>query len=451
VSLETIDLVHLLTALSVLLVASHALGHLFARFRQPAVIGEILGGLLLGPTVLGAVAPGAAEAMFAESGATAVVLGAFAYLGLLLLMFLVGSEVRIRVGRAERKTVGAVTTLGLLLPFCGGIALVQLLDQTSLTGPRGSPTSFALVFAIAIAITSVPVISRIMMDLGILNTAFARVVLTVAVLEDVVLYVVLAVVLGLAQAHSGEAYGLWSVLGSDSQSLSVAYHVATSLLFLAVFLARGADIFRWLASRPVNLLEKRNPTAFRFVFLLALGLCCATLGINPIFGALMAGVSAARADFTAADPTESRQAWDALKRFSLAFFIPLYFASVGLQLDLLRHVDVVFFVWFFVVACAIKSLSVWLGARLAGESGSSAIHLAVALNARGGPGVVLATVTFSAGIISEDFFTALVLLSILTSQIAGFWLDRVFVSRPSVAPQKPAPALEFIPGASTNA
>jgi Kef-type K+ transport system membrane component KefB len=432
-SLGTADIAHLLIALTLLVVAAHALGQLFAALRQPPVIGEILGGLLLGPTVLGSAAPGIAESLFPESGVTAAVLGALYYLGLLLLMFLAGGEVQVQAAPEERKTVLAVTTSGLLLPFSVGILIVQALDPSDFSGPYGSPVAFALIFGIAIAVTSIPVISRIMLDLGILYTAFARVVLTVAVLEDIVLYVVLAVVLGLAQAQSEETYGLWALFGVDSVALSAAYHVITTLLFFAVFLAKGADIFRVVASSRVNLLEKRNPTAFRFVFLLVLGLCCVALGINPIFGALVAGISAARAD--AMSEKEAQRTWDALKRFSLAFFIPIYFAVVGLQLDLVRHLDVLFFLWFFLVACVVKSLSVWLGARLAGESRSSSINLAVAMNARGGPGIVLATVTFSAGIINESFFVSLVLLSIVTSQIAGFWLDRTFAGRPAPSPE----------------
>jgi Kef-type K+ transport system membrane component KefB len=445
-SLTNPEVAHLLLALALLVVVAHALGHVFATMRQPPVIGEILGGLLLGPTVLGSIDAGAAAWLYPSSGVTATVLGAISNLGLLLLMFLAGAEVRVRASGEERKTVLAVTTSGLLLPFCAGILIVQLLDWTAFSGPEGSRVTFALVFGIAIAVTSIPVISRIMLDLGILKTQFARVVLSVAVLEDVALYVVLAVVLGLVQASSTDAYGLPVLLGVDSVATSATYYVVVAVLFLGVFLVRGAAIFRLVAASPINLLDKRNPTAFRFAFLLLLGLACVGLGINPIFGALMAGLSASRADDEAQE--ETRRAWDALRRFSLAFFIPLYFAIVGLKLDLVRHLDPVFFLWFFLVACAVKSASVWLGARLAGQH-RAALDLAVALNARGGPGIVLATVTYSAGIINENFFTTLVLLSIVSSQIAGFWLDWVFVRKPLEAHEpawrgrtEPAPSVE---------
>jgi Kef-type K+ transport system membrane component KefB len=174
-------------------------------------------------------------------------------------------------------------------------------------------------------------------------------------------------------------------------------------------------------------------------FLLALVLVCVFLGIDPIFGALVAGVGAASADRRITDVVaaeRARQGWDALKGFSMAFFVPLYFAGIGIKLDLVHHFTVVFFIVFLLLACVAKSVSVWAGARLAGENGRSAVNLAVALNARGGPGIVLATVTLSAGVINDDFFTVLVLLSIVTSQFAGFWLQRVLPRQGELAASK---------------
>ncbi|WP_329256075.1 cation:proton antiporter [Actinoallomurus sp. NBC_01490] len=426
-SLHLVDVAHILIALTLLILLAHLFGHLFGVLRQPPVIGEILGGLLLGPTVLGAFAPGVKDSLFPESGPTASVLGGFYQLGLIFLMFLAGTELRSAGSAAENRTVLGITVFGLGLPFGAGLLIQRLVDPASLSGPKGSDTSFALVFGIAIAVTSIPVISRIMLDLGILGTPFARVVLSVAVLEDLALYVVLAVVLGLVQAHSGDAFGLWDLTGIDSVSLTSVYYVTVSLVFLLLFLIFGRHLFRLLTTGRMGALERRNPTALRIAFLFVAVLCCIALGINAVFGALMAGVSVAGAT-DGADPvgdagSASGDASQTVKHFSLALFVPVYFAIVGLQLDLLHHFPVVFFLWFIVVACAVKLVGVWVGARLAGEDSRSATNLAVAMNARGGPGIVLATVTFTAGIINEEFFTVLVLLSIITSQAAGIWLD----------------------------
>ncbi|HWE92034.1 MAG TPA: cation:proton antiporter [Pseudonocardiaceae bacterium] len=429
-SLHSADLAHFFLAVALLLVLAHVLGSAFALLRQPRVIGEILGGLLLGPTVLGLVAPRAQAALLPGTGAAGAGLGVLSELGLLLLMFLSGREVLAYRSTGPQRTVLTVTLTGLALPLAGGLAAAQLVNYTGFVGAHGNRTTFALVFGMGVAVTSIPVISRIMLDLGILHTRFARVTLSVAVLEDVVLYVAVAVILGLAGSSSGAVFGLWSLFHNPSTTATTLYYVLASLVFLGVFMPLGRPIFAALANSRLNLIERRSPAAFRLIFLLLLVLACIFLGINPIFGAVLAGASAAGADNRCADKArwaEAERSWDAIKRFSLALFVPLYFAVVGVQLDLVHHFPVLFFMGFLVLGCVAKAVSVWLGARLAGESNRESTHLAVALNARGGPGIVLATVTLSAGVINEDFFTTLVVLSIVTSQFAGLWLQHAFV------------------------
>jgi len=278
----------------------------------------------------------------------------------------------------------------------------------------------------------------------------------VALLEDIVLYVTLAVILGLVQGEAGPVFGLWSLFGVHGVGLTTAYYVTASLVLFAVFMPWGRPIFAALARTRFNFVERRSPTAFRLLFLLLLVLLCVFLGVNPVFGAILAGIAAAGADAEDRDPRrreEAERAWDALKKVSLALFVPLYFAVVGLQLDLVHHLSIGFFLTYFALACVTKSASVWLGARLAGEPPRSAVDLAVALNARGGPGIVLATVTYSAGVINADFFTVLVILSIVTSQIAGLWLQHAGVAgetdgiggRHHVQPTSPAGG-EPVPG-----
>ncbi|MDH5223586.1 MAG: cation:proton antiporter, partial [Actinomycetota bacterium] len=184
-TLGSLELARLLLALTLLLVTAHSVGYLAKRFGQPRVIGEIVGGLLLGPTVLGALAPGLHDQVFPPTGPVPFVLDAMYQLGLLLLMFSAGSEIRSSFQADERRTVIAVTVTGMIVPFLVGLGFVALLPAGAHIGAAGDRTAFVLVFALAIAVTSIPVISRIMFDLGILETAFARIVLAVAVVEDV--------------------------------------------------------------------------------------------------------------------------------------------------------------------------------------------------------------------------------------------------------------------------
>lgn len=418
-ALSTADLTHVLLAVVALLVAAHLGGHLFRLIHQPQVIGEIAGGLVLGPTVLGALAPSAQRWLLPTTGPTAAVLGAVYHLGLLFLVHLTGTELRRRGSGAQVRTIGLIAGVGLILPFLFGLGIARVADLRGLSGPAGSPMTLTMVFGMAIAVTSVPVISRIMLDVGILGTVFARIVLAVAVIEDIALYVILAIVLGVAQAEASDAYGLWSLLGTDSLPLAGMYFTLVPLTFIAAMLRWGPRAFARLSAARFNAVAERSPLAFRLVFLFLMCAACAGLGIDPIFGALVAGMC--DADAVGRKEHDSQEV---LRSFSLAFFIPVYFAMVGVKLDLAHHFDLLFFCWFFALACAAKLFSVWLGARLAHETNSAALHLAVALNARGGPGIVLASVALGAHVINESFFTSLVLLSVLTSQLAGLWLGR---------------------------
>jgi Kef-type K+ transport system membrane component KefB len=436
VSLQTTDVAHILMALAALLLVAHGMGSIFVRFRQPRAIGEVVGGLLLGLTVFGYFAPSAQSWLFPSTGATPTVLAAVNQLGLLLLLFITGIEIRRVFHREERKTVGAVFLTGMIIPFVAGIAILQFTNLHRMWGPNGNTRSFLLVFAISMAVTSIPVISRIMHDLGILDTTFARVVLGVAVLEDLVLYVVLAVAIGYAGAQAGSLFGLPAELNiTGGSNADMAYHVLATVAFLAVSLVIGPPLYRWIGGLKINLIQRASPIAHQFTFMLLLTIAALGLGIEAFFGALVAGIVVGSTE------TEPSEATQAVTSFALAFFIPIYFAMIGLGLDLVHGFSVVFFIGFLLAACVIKSISVFAGARVAGETSGSSLNLAVAMNARGGPGIVVASTAFAAGIISQPFYAVLVLLAIVTSLVAGAWLDRIprdrLLVRPAAEPLEP--------------
>lgn len=411
-ALTDAETARLLLAVALLLGAAHATGALFARWRQPRVIGEIVGGLALGPTLLGELLPDLQRTLFPESGAVPDALGAIYQLGLVLLMFVAGFELRSIFARSERRVAIAIAAVGTAIPFAAGIAFLELADLTSHEGSAHDSGAFAIVFAAALAVTSIPVISRIMLDLGMLRTAFARIVLGAAVMEDVVLYALLAIAVGLAQGGTA-GIGLAHELGVDPASAEGAlYYVAATAVVLGVALA--------LAERGGRLLRSvRDDLALQLLFLIAVTAGCLFLNVTPVFGGLVAGI------VMGGGGEERPESYERLTGFAFAFFVPIYFAIVGLRLDLGGDFDPLFFVGFLVFACAAKAGSVYLGARVGGEAPERARHFAVAMNARGGPGIVLASVAFDARIIDEGFYAALVMLAIVTSLVAGSWLGRM--------------------------
>lgn len=427
------EMTRVVVALLALLVAAHAGGATFALLRQPRVIGEIVGGIVLGPTVLGQVWPGAVAWMFTDDPGVRGVIGFVQQVGLFLLMFCAGVDARSRMRRVERRTTTVVSLVGLVVPFGLGALAMAVLDLRGLWGQNATATSFTLVFATAIAVTSIPVISRIFHDLGLLRTGFARVVLGVAVVEDVVLYVVLAVALDLA-ASSTPATGLPGSLGlRPGTAADIAYHSATTVALLALLFGLAPRANRWIGAHPVV----KGPVSTTSRRLLVLFTCVAVfliLDLEAFLGAFAAGIfvgtprrrhTTTSASGTADADDRGSAAQDSIRRFAFAFFIPCFFALVGVNLDLARGFEVGGFLVFLTAACVAKGAATYAGGRLAGLPRRATAHLAVALNARGGPGIVLATVTYAAGVVNEEFYIWLVLLAILTSVAAGSHLQRV--------------------------
>jgi Kef-type K+ transport system membrane component KefB len=184
------------------------------------------------------------------------------------------------------------------------------------------------------------------------------------------------------------------------------------LAFFILVLRFGPQLFAAVSRAKYNLMRRGSQLGYLLAFLLVMSLLAMTLGVNVMFGAFVAGMAAAHAS---EDAEESRKA---LKDFSSAFFIPIYFAIVGLKLDLFDF-PLGFFLVFTLAACVVKAASVWLGAKIAGCSTRGAWNLAVAMNARGGPGIVLASLAYDARIVNEKVYVVLVLLAILTSLLAG--------------------------------
>jgi Kef-type K+ transport system membrane component KefB len=400
------DLTSLLLILLLLVGLAQLLGYLFTRLRQPKVVGEILAGIILGPALLGRVRFGTGTLVDLTTHHVTI-LNFVYWLGLLLLMFLSGAETRELFTREERREVSWLAIVGTGIPFLLGLALGPWFAGPALAGPNGSKLSLIIILAVGVAVTSVPVISKIFADLGILNTRFARLVLGVAVLEDIALWAALAV----ATALAGKA-----VLNPRQ----MVYHLFATFAFFALGLTLLPRAVKRINKARMNVLARHAPVSYALAVLFAYCILAGALDVSLVFAAFLAGfavVHKKRRLFA--------EALEAIGKVSFGFFIPAYFAIVGLKLDLVRGFSWAMLAAFLIGSCAVKILSVSLAGRLAGFRGLDLINLALTTNARGGPGIVLASVALDAGIVSNSFYTTLVLAAVITSQMAGAWLDHV--------------------------
>ena len=399
------DPTSILLVLLLLVGLAQLLGYLFVKLRQPKVVGEILAGVVLGPALIGGMpfASRLVEVIQQQGN----ILNFVYWLGLLLLMFLSGAETRQLFSREERRTVAWLAIVGTGIPFILALVLGPWLIRPALAGPNGNRISLIIILAVGVAVTSVPVVSKIFADLKILHTRFARLILGVAVLEDIVLWLALAVATALAGKN-----GL--------NPKEIAYHLAATIGFFGLGLTIVPRIVKRINRSRFNVLAQHSPVAYALAVPLAYCVVAGALNVSLVFAAFLAGfavVHKKRRLFA--------DALEAIGRVSFAFFIPAYFAIVGLKLDLVRGFSLEMAAAFILGSCLVKILSVSLAARFAGFQGLDLINLAITTNARGGPGIVLASVAFDAAIISPKFYTTLILAAVLTSQLAGAWLDYV--------------------------
>lgn len=401
------DLTTLLLALATLLVAARVFGEIARRLGQAEVMGEILAGVLLGPTILGRFAPEAQKLIFPAAGTpTAITLAGIEQLAVGLFLFVAGMEVSLAAVRREGGRALAVSVGGLLVPFAIGLG-VALWSPASVGGGEGGNTGFALFFAVAMSISALPVIARTLIDLGIYRTGIGAVVIPAAIIMDLVGWLAFAVVLSAVDRHG-------------ALPSSVVQTVMLTLGFCAVMLTVG----RWLIDRVLPWVQAYLSWpggVLGFAFALALGCAAFTewIGLHAIFGAFVAGVALGDS------PHLRPRTRLVLEDFVRSFFAPLFFAGIGLKADLIGNFAPVAVGTVLAVACTGKLIGCGLGAWLSGLSWRPAAAVAMALNARGAMEIVLASIALRFAVIGQTTFVALVVTALVTSLIAGPAIQRL--------------------------
>ena len=394
------EIIVTLLALAVLLLAAFVCGTLMEKIKGPRVVGEILGGMLIGGSCLFLLAPALSEQLFFAFPEEGKVLNIFYQLGLIFLMFLSGYNTDIKVDKSNARTIGLVFIGATVIPMLGSIPFFGMFREYFI-GSINNELSYNLVFAIGVAITSIPVISKIFFDMGIMNTRFSNTVLTVSTFQDLCLWVLLNVATRIAQ--SGQIK-----LGEMVVIVLVTIGIFAVIALISVKIKQIKDLWK--------------PNTFytlSFVLLLATCGLLYMVGINIMYSAFVVGYLI-KAIFGTGEETKKRMGY--LENIAFSFFIPVYFALVGIQLNVVHDFSLPRFLLFFAIAFGLEFIGTWLLLLLSGLKMSTRMNFAITMNARGGPGIVLATVAYSYNIISLEFFTVLILTTMLSSMIAGYYL-----------------------------
>lgn len=418
-ALSNTDLTTFFIAISLLLLFAHLFGYTFQRLHMPKVIGEIAGGLLLGPTLLGWLAPHLSTRIFGSFTAEDQIFSSFSWLGLVMLMFISGFELQKSFRKEDRKLILALLLGGTIVSFAAGWIAPEFYPVTALIGTARNFLALRIIIGCAVAVTSIPVISKIFLDLHIAQTRFAKIIIAVATIEDVILWVAIAIATALVSTQPSSPFA-----------------IPVTLLFIAVFflvaLLLLPPLLRLLQRLHLPDIAHTSSAGYALLLCLSLAALANLLNINVVFGALLAGIVLEMVSNGRFEKVKS-----SIKDVALGVFVPIYFALVGFKLDLVHHFDVGFFLLFLLFATVFKTLGTILAARLVGENWLSSLNVGAAMNTRGGPGIVLATVAYGLGIISESFFATLVMVAIITSLMAGYWFRFVLNKQWELLPSLP--------------
>ncbi|MCC6766403.1 MAG: cation:proton antiporter [Deltaproteobacteria bacterium] len=389
-----------LLQLALLLTAARVLGEVFRRLGQPPVIGELIAGFLLGPSVLGLAAPTLQLALFPRDPLQFQLLEVIAWLGMIWLLLMTGLETDIDVLRNLGRAAFYASVLGMVVPFATAFALGWVLPERLLVAPDHR-LIFALFLATALSVSAIPVIARILTDLDLMRRNVGVVILGAGVTDDTTGWLLLSVIAGIATR------------GELSVS-SVALALASTVAFVALVWIAGARavhaLLQWIDDR-VELRHAMMSTVI--VIALLFGAITEAIGIHAVFGAFVAGLVIGRS------PRLRKATLEQLEAPLLAVFAPIFFAYAGLKVDLAHGVELGATLAVIAVACAGKLVGAGAGAYWSGLGFWEALAIGGGMNARGAIGLVIALVGLSLGILTGPMYAAIVMVAIFTSAIAG--------------------------------
>ncbi|MDQ0190112.1 cation:proton antiporter [Alicyclobacillus cycloheptanicus] len=417
-SLASGDLARFLLAVAALLFASNLLGYIAERLTVPRIIGEVAGGIVLGPTLMGFFFPHAFHWLYLGFGSEGQLFGFLSELGLIMLMFNSGLKFQYRFEKSDAKIGISIIVASTVIPFVIGWLSTYLFNPAQFLGPDHSVIALKIIVAISIAVTSIPVISKIFSDLGIMHSRFAKIIIGIAGVHDIILWVALAIASGIAVSHAGVN------AGALLENLGITFGFLLVCLFIVPW------VLKRITSKRANFLFRASFLGYFLLILLILADAAGYLGVDVMYGALLAGV----ATKLALPERLWKRVESSVKEISFSFFIPLYFGIVGLSLNLAQNFNVGFFVLYLVFATIVQTAVVYFTCRAIRNDKLTSFNLAAAMNARGGPGIVLSQVAFAAGIINQNFFAILVMLALFTSWMAGAWLRYVLKKRMRLMP-----------------
>ncbi|MBK6838663.1 MAG: cation:proton antiporter [Bacteroidetes bacterium] len=400
------EVVVLFLSIGIMLLMSRFLAELGRRIGLPIVMGEMIVGILLGPTVFGAISPDWYEGLFPGSGPVAISIQAIVKLSVVMLLFVAGMEVQLPVMLKQGRLALSTSLTSMVVPFSLGFWISWQWPELFLRATNVSPLVFSLFFGTALAITALPVIARILMDLNIYKTKIGMLIMAAAMFNDLLGWLIFSVVLAMVENRG---------VGTD---------IGLTILYILLFGILMLTLGRKILNRVLPFIQ----TKFSWpggVLSMGLGLCFLAaaftegIGIHAILGAFIMGIAMGDSVHL------HERAREIIHQFVTNIFAPLFMVSIGLHVNFIEHFNLVLILLVLGLAFVGKIVGAGAGAIAGGLNFRDSAAVAMGMNARGAMEIILGTLAFRAGIIQVELFVALVVMALVTSLASGPAIRRI--------------------------
>ncbi len=385
--------------LAVLMLVGRLIGEAMLRVKQPAVMGQLVAGLVLGPSLLGALWPDFQHALFPAAKEQKAMLDGIAQFGILMLLLLTGMETDLKLVKQTGRASAYASLAGIVLPFACGVALGQALPDSMLPDP-GKRLITSLFLGTALSIASVKIVATVIREMNFMRRTVGQVILASAIIDDTVGWMITAVIFSLALQGHVDAF-------------SVTKSVLGTIVFMGLSLTVGRrlvfTIIRWVNDTFVS--DFAVITAILAIMCL-MAITTDLIGVHTVLGAFVAGI------LVGESPILTRHIDEQLRGLIIAFFMPVFFGIAGLSADLTILKDptvLLLTVGLVVIASLGKFGGAFAGGKLGGLTLREIFALGTGMNARGSTEVIIATIGLSMGALSENLFTMIVAMAIITT------------------------------------
>jgi len=397
-----------LITISLMLLTAKLLGEGFSRLKQPAIMGEITAGLILGPTVLGALFPEFFEWLF-PTGHVTIAIEGLVTLAVILLLLVSGLEVDLTVVFSRGKTAVYTGILGIIIPFSFGFAAAYIFAPFFTIHSSYPHLLFAVFLGTAMSISALPVIAKSLMDIGIFKSEIGFVIISAAMFDDIVGWLIFSLVLG--------------KLGAGENP----FGFGTTLLLTLLFAVTGVVFLRKLFNRVIPFLQTKISYPggmLNFIFITGLLGAAFTeyIGIHAVFGAFIMGIAIGNS------ANLKEEIRDNINQFVTNLFAPLFFVSIGLRVNFGANFNIPLILLILILAFAGKVIGCSLGARLGGLSKEDSLAVGFGMNSRGAMEMILSLLALEAGLINEEIFVALVIMAVVTS-LTGAPMMKYYINK----------------------